>query len=273
MATETLAGLRDRTEAEVKVPTGDAYIDSADELDDVNEAYKAAAYRYDWPELLDRTGLIPVANVGRYTLSTNFRKARYIRNVNLLVKETEFDLFKYTPRSFAIDRVNSDLVLREIPSAAPTSYTLSNSESAGNAVTIELNTSSGLAAGDEIWIDAAAAANEEFTFVSSVPGSTSITARLKRAKAASDILYLVKEIIDVHHYKTITLLSEATDTMILPDAADFIIPHGAAFFYFEREQQYERAKQQLDIFNSRLSETWLSHDKTSTGAVTTFSVR
>lgn len=272
MATETLAELRDRQEEEIKVPTGDAYIDSAVQLDDVNEAYKETAYAHNWPQLLTRAGIVAVANVGRYTLPTGFRKARYVRNQNKLVEEMDLDMLSVSRRKYSIDRINSEIILKEIPQSASTAYTLSNAETAASAVTIELDTVSGLSQGDEIFIDSAAG-TDEYAFVSSVSSSaTTITARLRANKSASDILYLVREIIDIQYYRTITLLSATTDTMILPDVCDFIVPHYAAGLYFEREQQYDRAEKQFAIWKSRLDAAFISHDKNSTGQVTQFSI-
>lgn len=272
MATKTLANIRDRLEAEIQIDSSDGYVDSTEQLDDINEAYRMTADEYDWPTLLERTALIPTAAVGRYTLPTNFRKARYVKVLGIEKSECELLHLPHSPDRYAIDRVKSDLVLREIPQTAPTAFTLAGSESAGSAVTIGLDTSTGLSAGDEIFIDAATAANEEFTFVSTVPDSTSITARLKSAKAGSDIIYLVREIIDLQYYKNITALSDTADTLLLPDAVDFIVPIYAASLYFDRQQQFDRAKEKRQLWEERLARAWKAHDKLSTGDVISFSL-
>ena len=271
--TLTLALLRDRLEIICSLNAGSSYIDSVPELGDINEGYRSSADFFDWPELRERTALIPVANVGRYTLPTNFRKARYVRNQNKLVTEIELDFINQSRRTYAIDKVNSDLILKEIPQTAPTAFTLSNAESAGNVVTVELDTTTGLAQGDEIFIDAATAANEEFTFVSSVVDSTSITCRLKRAKAAGDIIYLVRDCIDLGYRKKITLLSVAGDVTVLPDSVDYAMLEYSAYKLYDREEEFDIADKHYERWKKDLAEAWYADGKNSTGDVITFGIR
>lgn len=274
MATKTLANIRDRLESEIQIDSSDAYVDSTEQLDDVNEAYKMTADCYDWLTLLDRTALIPVANVGRYALPSNFRKAKSeIRVLGIPKEETEIENLKHTPQRFAVDRVNTELVLREIPTTAPTTYNLSNAETASSAVTVELDSVDGLSAGDEVFFDCNTATNEEFAFISSVDtDNDTITLRLRKNKEANDDMYLVREIIDLPYYKTITLLANSGDTMLLPDTVDYIVPHYAAHLYFERQQQYDRAKEQKNLWMERLADAWRASDKNSAGINTQFSL-
>lgn len=277
MATAALSALRDQTELILSIPSGDAYVDSAQQLRDLNEGYEQTAYRYDWPHLLTRTGIRARANVGRYALPSNFRKAHYIKVLGIEKHETELVLLSKTRNSYTIDKhiysttdATADLILKEIPQTDATVYTLSNAESAGAAVTIELDTASGLGQGDEIFIDSTSG-TDEFTYVSSV-GTNEITARIKYAKSANDVLYRVKEIIDVQYYRTITLLSGSGDATILPDATDFIIPYYAAFLVYSRTEQYTEAERCLNYWQTRLQDIWLAHDKNSTGMVGQFIV-
>lgn len=274
MSTLTTALLRDRLEIIASINAGNSYIDSVPELGDLNEGYRASADAYDWPELRERTCLIPVANVGRYTIPTNFRKARYVRNQNKLVDEIELDELQFSRRKYAIDKVNSDLILKEIPQTAPTAYTLSNAEAAGNAITIELNSVSGLAQGDEIFIDAATAANEEFTFISSIDTTnTTITCRLKRAKAAGDIIYLVRDCIDLGYRKKITLLSATTDVTLLPDSVDYAMLEYSAYKLYDREEEFGIADKHYERWKRDLAEAWYADGKVSTGSATNFGIK
>lgn len=265
-----LSELRDRLELMLSIPASSAYVDSTAELEDVNQGYELSAYAYDWPSLLDRKGIVKVANLDRYSLPSNFRKARTIKLDNVILTETELEFLKKTRNSYVIDQIQEDIILHEIPSAASTPYTLSNAESAGNAITIELDTVSGLSQHDEIWIDSASG-TDEFTMVSSV-GTLSIVARLDAAKSASDILYRQNDIIDMLFYKRITLLSAAGDKTMLPGAIDYIMLHASAALAYERLEMFNEAQKQWDLWKERLADAWLATDKNSTGQTTNFSV-
>src|SRR3990167_315726 len=89
MATKTLAQIRDRQELILSLPSGDGYIDSTPELDDIQEAYQMTAESYDFPHLLIRRGVAIVANVNRYALPANFRKARAVKVKGVEYKEVE----------------------------------------------------------------------------------------------------------------------------------------------------------------------------------------
>ena len=266
----TLSELRDRLELMLSINTGDGYIDSDSQRTDINEAYQMTAYTYDWPSLLTRVGIVKVANLDRYSLPSDFRKARTVRLDDVLVKETELEFMKRTRNSYAVDKQQNDIIFYTIPSTASTAYTLSNAETAGNAVTIELDTVSGLSQHDEIWIDSASG-TDEFTMVSSV-GTLSIVARLDSNKSASDIIYRQNNIIDLLYYRRITLLSATGDTTLLPGAIDYIMLHAAAAIAFERMEMFDEAKRHWDIWKERLADAWRASDVSSTGAVANFSI-
>lgn len=269
---KTLAELRDQLELMISINTGDAYIDSTPELDDINSAYEQTAYAYDWIQLLTRAGIVIVANLDRYSLPSNFRKARTVKLNDVTLRETELEYLKRTRNSYVIDQTQDDIIVHPIPNTASTAYTLSNAESAGSAVTIELNTVSGLSQYDEIWVDSASG-TDEFTMVSSVSSSaTTITARLDAAKSASDILYRQKEIIDLNYYRRVTLLSASGDTTLLPGAIDFIMLKYAAYLAFARLEQFVEAENYRKMWERELAIAWRASDSSSTGAVASFSI-
>ena len=200
-----LSELRVRLELMLSIPASSAYVDSTAELEDINSGYELTAYAYDWPHLLDRVGIIKVANLNRYSLPSNFRKARTVKLDNVILTETELEFLKKTRDSFVIDQIQEDIILHEIPSAASTPYTLSNAESAGNATTIELDTVSGLSQHDEIWIDSASG-TDEFCFLRawinlSGVSSSNRTTKSTQAKAAKMANAKITEKIEViRHY-------------------------------------------------------------------------
>ena len=247
-------------------------MDSTPELQDLNEAYQATAYAYNWPSLLVRQGIAKVANLDRYTLPTNFRKARTIKLNNAVLEEVELEFLKRSRGAYVIDQQQNDVILYTVPSSASTAYTLSNAEVAGNAVTIELDTVTGLSTYDEIWIDSAAG-TDEFTMVSSIDTTAlTITARLKSAKSAADILYRQDDIIDLNYYRRVTLLSATGDTMLLPQAVDYIVVLYAAYLAYLRLEMYNEATMMLNSWKEQLAEAWRQSGKSSTGAVTSFSI-
>ena len=270
VGTAQLSELRDHLENILSILAGNSYIDSTTELRDINEAYRLTSLRYDWTSLLTRVGIVKVANLDRYSIPSNFRKARTVKLDGKVIPPTELEFLKHSRYGHFIDQTQDDIIVRPIPTAASTAYTLSNAESAGNAVTIELDTVSGLSQHDEIWIDSVSG-TDEFTLVSSV-GTLLITARLDAAKSASDILYRANDIIDIQYYRTITLLSADSDTTLLPPSVDFIMLHAAAAMLYERIEDFVKAEKHWNIWKERLGEVWLALDKTHTGAATTFSI-
>ena len=270
MGIKQLSQIRDRLEQMLSINTGDSYIDSTAQLDDINDGYEQTAYAYDWPSLLTRKGIVVVANLNQYALPSDFRKIRTLKLNGVTLTPTELEFLKRTRNTYTLDQTQGDVIVNPIPTTASTAYTLSNAESAGNAVTIELDTVSGLSQHDEIWIDSASG-TDEFSLVSSV-GTLSIVARLYAAKSASDILYRQKEIIDLQYQRKITLLSATGDTTLLPSPLDFIMLHKSAAIAYERLELYDEAKRQDDIWKMRMQEMWLAFSRGSTGESNHFSI-
>lgn len=269
---KTLANMRDRLELMLSIPAGSSYVDSAAQLDDINEGYQATAYAYDWPSLLTRVGIAKVANLDRYSLPQNFRKARTVKLDKVTLTPTEYDFIKKTRNSYVVDRIQDDIIINPIPSTASDAFTLQNAETAANAVTIELDTVSGLSQHDEIWVDSASG-TDEFTFVSAVDSdNTTIAARLDADKSASDVIYNVDDILDIVYYRRITLLASADDTTLLPGAIDFILLMKSASLAYARLEQWEESERWNEKWKAELAEAWLATDKTSTGEINEFSV-
>lgn len=272
MAAEQLSKLRDLTEDEINVPSGDSYIDSTRQLDDINTAYEFTAYNWNWPQTLIRRGVPIVANNQSYTTPSSFRKFRHLFVRGVEHDEVDFAELPFSKNAFAVD-INPDFKdfwITTQPTDASDEYALTNNESAGNAVVIELDTVSGLAVGDEIYVDGT---TPEFTIVAAVDTSAkTVTARLKAATGASKKLYRSNDIITFQYYRLVTLLSASTDTTILPDATDRIIPVYAAYLYFDRLEEKDRAQAKLDKFNRLIETAWRGHDALSTGHVAQFSI-
>lgn len=265
MAVALLSELRTRTELILSLPSSDAYVGSATELQDINAAYEKTAYVYNWPQMLIRVGIIITANVDRYPLPTGFRKARHIRVNGILYDETELDVLKNSRRKYAIDRNASQIILSRVPTTASTAYTLSNAEVSGAATVIELDTVTGLSQLDEIFIDSVTG-TDEFTLVSSINTTTkAITARLRAAKSANDILYRLKEIIEFWHYRNVVLLSASGDTTILADELDYVIPHYAAYLAYLRLEEFTKAKEHLAVWEDGVRKAFLAQDLNSAG--------
>lgn len=270
--TKTLAQIRDTLELTLSLETGDSYIDSQTELDDLQQAYQATADLYDFPHLMRRYGIVLVANLDRYALPATLRKIRYAKLQGIKIFETELEFLNYSHNRYAIDQQQGDIILKPIPTTASTAYTLSNAEAAGNAQTIELSSVSGLTQYEEIFVKAASLV-DEFTIVSSIDSTnTTITARLDSAKSASDIIYRASEILDILGYRTVPVLANASDTLLLPDAFDFVIPHYAAMLAYQRLEIFDRADKQKEIWTERARQAFLAYDKNSTGEVTQFSI-
>lgn len=271
LGVKTLGELRDRLELLISINTGDAYIDSTPELEDIQEAYKLTAYRYDWPTLLVRSGIAKVANLDRYSLPTTFRKARTVRLDNVTLEETELEFLKRSRQAYSIDRQQNDIILYTVPATASSAFTLQNSPSASNAAAITLDTGTGLSQLEEIWVDSASG-TDEFTMVSSISG-TALTARLTSAKTAADIIYRQKDIIDLLFYRRVNTLSASGDVTLLPESVDYIMLHAAAAMAFERLEMFDEAGRHWKLWEERLGDAWLASDKNSTGESNSFSVK
>ncbi|MEK7112861.1 MAG: hypothetical protein AAB875_06130, partial [Patescibacteria group bacterium] len=244
-------------------------MDSTPELDDILQAYYKTAYSFDWPQLLIKRGIRILADNKKYSLPSNVRKLHYVYVEGVKYEETELDYVHKMSRKFAIDRSTDEIVISSTPSSSATQYTMTNAESAGNAVTIELNSVSGLSAGDEIYIDDGT--NPEVTYIQSIDSSgNTITARLDTSKSASTILYRGKDIIMIAYYRTVVDLSASGDEPLLPSVVHYPMLHYAAYLAYARLEQFDEADRNLKIWQEQMQDYWRAFDSNSTGAVTTF---
>jgi len=273
LATKTFQEIQNQTRLIVSATNStDAYTGSQALKDDVQEAYKHTANSHDFPELLLRSGIVKIANLDRYSLPDNYRKARTIRIDGVKYDPVELENLKFTRRGYHIEKIQNDIILRPIPNEASSPFTLADNETAGTAVVVGLDTVSGLTQLDEIWIDSASG-TDEFSIVSSIDSSApSITTRLDSAKSASDVIYRVNQIIDIIYYRHVPVLSGTSDTILLPDDYDFILPHYAAYLALNRLEEYTQADKQLELYNRRSAEAFLANDKTSTGEALIFGI-
>ena len=266
-----LGALRDRLELILSIPSGDSYVDSTAQLQDIQDSYYKTSYTWDWPQLLVKRGARILSNQRKYPLPTNFRKFRYLYVLGVKYNEVEPHLIATTPRSYAVDWSTEEFIISTLPSASGTEFTTTNAESAGQTVTIELNSVTGLAAGDEIVFPDDG--NPEVTYVASVDAAAvTITARLDTSKSASAVMYKGVDNIMFAFYRTVTDLSISTDTPLLPTPVHFPMLSYAAYLAYQRLEQYTEADKQLQYWNEQMVDYWRAFDKGSTGAVTTFSV-
>ena len=142
-----LAVIRDYLEEIVDIKSGDVFIDSTYEDQIIQKGYEKTATRYDWPDHLKRDADVVIANVDRYSLPSDFRKFRFLFSRGSEKEETEFNNIPFQRLAYGVARDSSEYILTEIPQTASTALTLSNSETAGSTVVIELDTVSGLTAG------------------------------------------------------------------------------------------------------------------------------
>ena|SRR3990167_1811866 len=266
----TLSQLRDRLELLLSINTGDSYIDSQSELDDVNEGYRKTSYSWDWPHLLVKRGIRILANNKKYSLPSNVRKLDYVYVKGVKYREVSLDQVHRTPLSYAIDLSTNEIIISSLPGSSATQYTMSNAESAGDSVTIELDSTTGLSVGDEIYIDDAT--NPEVTYIQSIVSGTSITARLDTSKSSSTILYRGKDIIMISFYRTVTDLSATTDEPLLPSAIHSTMLNYSAFLAYARLEAFDEAARNLDMWREQMNDYFRAFDPPSTGPVSQFSV-
>ena len=190
----------------------------------------------------------------------------------MLCTEVDLQALYASQNKYAVDANANDVVFSTIPGTATTVYTMSNAETAGNAVVIELDTVTGLAVGDKIWIDGTT--TDEFTVVTAVDTSAvTITARLKNNQSASDKLYRVDELIYFTYWRTITeFTGSGTENSLLPDATDLIVPYYAAYLYHKNLENEEKAQMFLRTWQEQIAEAWRSLGRTSSGDIREFSV-
>lgn len=248
------------------------FINSTYETQLLNIAYERSAYAYDWPGLHVKSAIVVRVNDNRYSLPASFRKFDFVYLQDVLCQEVDLLHLYASQNKYVVDVNASDIVFSTTPGTATTAYTLSNAETAGNAVTIELNTVTGLAVGDVIWIDGTT--TDEFTVVTAVSSAnTTITARLKNNQSGGDILYRIKELVYFTYWRTITeFTGSGTENSLLPDATDLVVPFYAAYLYHKNLEDDTKAQTFLRSWQEQLAEVWRGLGKTSSGNVTEFAV-
>lgn len=239
-------------------------------MQDISEAYRKTAYAWDWPQLLIKRGIRILAENKKYSLPSNVRKIHYVYAEGVKFEETDLDLVHKMRNRYAIDRSTDEIVLSSRPSASATQYTMTNAESAGNSITIELDSTTGLSVGDEIYIDDAT--NPEVTYIQSIVAGTSITCRLDTSKSASTVLYRADDIIMVTYYRTIVELSASGDEPLLPSAVHFPMLYWAAGCAYMRLEQDDEAEKRFAQWKEELNDYWRAFDQNSTGPVGQFTI-
>lgn len=266
-----LGDIRNRTEYILNLPTGDGYIDSSEQLDDINEAYQKSSYRYDWPEMQVRRGDIIIANVDRYDIQSNFRKFDYLFSRGQRLLPTSLADVRQADFKYAVDKNTDEYILSERPTTASTAFTTSNNETAGSAVVIELDTISGLSVGEEIYINSSS--TPEYTIISAIDeGNKTITIKFKNNITSGDKIYRSVEIVSFSYYRALTLLSASGDVPIIPIVTHLNIANYAAYLYWDDKLEDKKAERFLNKWRTTLADAFLSHDKTSTGESNEFSI-
>ena len=265
----TTAELATFLESTLNIPTGDAFISSQYETDLLNLAYQKTAYRYNWPHMIKRGATVLAANVNRYTLPTNWRKFDFVYAQGQMLQEVALEDIPFSPYGYAVDVATSEIILSQRPTTASTAYTTSNGETAAASVVVELDTVSGLSAGDEVFVNGTT--TPEISQIQSVDtAAVTITIKLTTNTTAGDKIYLLNQVLYYGFYRTVDALSGTV--ALLPSAAHLIIAYYAAYLYFKKLEDDARAKINLEIWDDELKDVWLAFDKVSSGASNEFSV-
>ncbi len=265
MANKTLAQTRTRLENITGTLNDATYPGSQVELDDINAAYEKTAYKYLWHGTLKRWYDVVVAFVDRYALQTDLRRMQFMRAQNQRYEPTDIDhIYEGGFRQYALDLNTREYILGQQPNVATTAFTFSGSYTAGSAVVITLNSVTGISQGDEIFISDGTAS--EFTKVQSVDG-TGITITVKIANNHNNkTLYRTAEGNYMQYQQLITLLSASGDVTSLPSELDLIIPEYAAYLYYMRIEEPDRAETHLQVWETACDEAWLAQGRTEAGS-------
>lgn len=264
--------LRDRLELLLSIPQGDSYVDSTSELQDINEAYRKTSYAWNWPQFLVKRGARILSGQKKYPNPSTFRKFDYLYVLGAKFRDVGLEQVHHTFRSYAVDQATDEFIISTQPASNGTQFTITNAESAGNAVTVEVNSVSGLAVGDEIVFPDDA--NPEVTYINAVDSSAvTITCRLDTSKSASAVFYKGTDNIMFSFYRLITALSASTDEPLLPADVHFSMLYYAAYLAYTRLEQYDRAEKCLSYWKEQMEDYWRAMDSSSTGPVTSFAIQ
>lgn len=259
-----LSAIRDYLEQITSTQDDSSFVDSAYELQLLNKAYQKSAYRFNWRETMVRGFQAISENVDRYDLPTLFRKFTYLRVQGLHFEETDIDKVDRGLRNFAIDPGSLEYLLSQVFGADTTAYTTSGSLTAGASVDVTVSDTDGLAAGDEIYLSDGT--TSEFTLIQSVDETAStITVKLKSNHTTGKTFYRVSDGIDYQMQKIVDPLVNTGDSPILTPATHLVIPHYAAYLYYDRIEEPDRAATNLRVWDNELSDIFLGVGKSSTG--------
>ena len=260
----TLAQMRDYLEEIVSAQNDTGFIDSTYQLQLLNKAYEKSAYKYNWPQTLKRWFDPLVANVDRYSLQSDWRKFIFVKQSGILLDLADVEDLKGGYNQYAVELDSDQYISALQPNAASDAYVTQNSESAGNAVVVELDTVDGLSAGDEIFISNTT--SSEFTKIQSVDtAAETITVKLANSHTSGKSIYRVDDGMYMKYQKAVTALADTGDTPILPGETHLIIPHYAASLYYEKLEEPDRATQQRGIWENELSDIWHGLGKIAAG--------
>jgi len=269
-----LSEMRDFLEELIGTETGDSFIDSQFQLDLINLAARKTAYKYNWPQLLRRTGAAISANLDRYTLPTDLRKFEFVFQQGNLIEETSFDFLDFQKYSYSIGLDEGDIILKDIPDTSSTDYTTEHNESAGSSVTIRLDTVSGLAAGDKVYIDdvSGTVTSDEFAVVESVDSDNKdVVITLAKSHNSTTKIRKTNDVLYMGYQRTVTNMSATSDTPDTPDELDLIIPYYAAYLFLRASEDTRGAAEaNLIIWTEEVDSFWRAFSKNSTGPINQF---
>lgn len=266
-----LSVIRTFLENNLTLPSTDSFVNSTLELQYINQAYYEVSEQYDWNKQLKRFANVITANVDRYSLQSDFRKFDFVFNQGQQIKGVGLDTLKFEKGAYSVSWDTSEVLLSDQPASASTPYTLLNSETAGSTVTIELDTVSGISAGDEIWFNDST--SSEFTVVQSVDTTNkTITAKIANNHSAGVILYRVLELLYFGYYKEVTALANTTDTPSLPTSLHLPLAYYAAYLYYTDLEETDKANARLNMWERAVQKLRTGNNKNSTGTTTQFSI-
>lgn len=244
--------------------TNDAsYPGSTQELQDINRGYLKTAYKYNWPQTLKRNADVVTAQLDRYSLPTDFRRMVFMRQQGVRMFPTDVDhIYENADENYAIALDSNQYILGHLPNTATTTYTMSGSYSSGSSVAVTLLSATGISAGDEIFISDGA--NSEFTRVQSVSGAI-ITIALANNHSGVN-LYRIVECNYYQYQKQITPLSATTDVPVIPGETHLLIAEYAAYIYYKRIEEPDRAQTHYQNWLEETDEAWLAWGRTEVGA-------
>ncbi len=241
---------------------GDTNIDSTFQTDILNSGYEEIAYRYNWSFLKRIYAKNILAYETNYDLPSDFREFVSLKILGNEYNEVDRAEVRENNNVFAIDRRYEQIIINPIPTTNQNTTTVTNLESAGADVEVEVGDASIFAVGDEVWIDNA---TNPQTSIASVVDTTNndITITLDQDTAATDAIWVLEDGIYGEYFKTITKLSAGGDTTDLPVRLRPLIAEYAAYLYFLQLEDRTRANFWLESFERKLLNHWYNEQSLS----------